>query len=229
MSATFATPVEMSPENQKIIEYFQTFFNIMKKGDESSNNREEKTKRLLLPVVIPIMNLLQTRFDEKLGRGHPLSETDWEPLRSRICDKLFSDSLIHGTSSLSNCIYNEYKQVIFHCVFEKTEKFTLTAPLRQTPKIPISVDEMRTYYFDATERTWIIEQLHSILSPLETEFRIIVEQYNHGNQVMEEECNKFMSHTSDEEFKANIETLMSIPEIKEHFPERILTSIREMF
>ncbi len=229
MSATIATPVEMSTETQKLVEYFQSFFEMKKRTDQIFDERKEKITRLLSTVQHPIFALLERRFDEKLGRGHTLSETDWEPVRSSINDNFFNKSLIHGTSSLPNCIYNKYKQVIFHCVIEKTEEFSITPVLRQIPKIPISVDEMRTYYFDANERTWLIDQLNTILSPLEAEYQSIIQTYNEQEEQIQRESETFMSQTTEEEFKSNIMALLSLPEVERHFPENVLASIRTIF
>jgi len=229
MSASLATPVEMSTETQKLVEYFQRFLEMKKRTDQIFDERKERINRLLSTVQDPIIALLERRFDEKLGRGHTLSETDWEPVRSSISDIFFNKSLIHGTSSLPNCIYNEYKKVIFHCVIEKTEEFSITPVLRQTPKIPISVDEMRTYYFDTNERTWVINQLNIILSPLEAEYQSIIQTYNQQDEQLRSEFETFMSQTTEEEFKSNIMALLSLPEVENHFPHDVLESILTIF
>ena len=229
MSATVATPIEMSTETQKLVKYFQSFMEMKKKIDQNFDERKERINRLLSTVQDPIIALLERRFDEKLGRGHPLTETDWEPVRSSISDGLLGKSLIQGSDSISTRIYNEYKKVIFHCVIEKTEEFTITPVLRQTPKIPISVDEMRTYYFDANERTWLIDQLNTILSPLEAEYQSIIQTYDEQDEQLRNEFETFMSQTTEEEFKSNIMALLSLPEVERHFPENVLASIRTIF
>jgi hypothetical protein len=229
MSATFATPVEMSTETQKLVDYFQRFLEMKKRTDQIFDERKEKINCLLSTVQDPIIALLKRRFDEKLGRGHPLTETDWEPVRSCISDRLSGKSLIQGSDSISTRIYNEYKKVIFHCVIEKTEEFSITPVLRQTPKIPISVDEMRTYYFHTNERTWVINQLNIILSPLEAEYKSIHQTYDQQDEQFGREFETFMSQTTEEEFKSNIMALLSLPEVENHFPHDVLESILTIF
>ncbi len=231
MSATVANAIDMSTETLKLVEYFQRFFEIKNKIDQNFDERKEKINRLLSTVQYPIIALLKRRFDEKLGRGHTLSETDWESLRSCISDRFSGESLIHGHSHLSlpTSIYYEYKQVIFHCVFQKTEEFTLTPLLRQTPKIPISVDQMRTYYSDMDERTWVIVQLTFILSPLEEEYQSIIHIHKQQDEQHQREIELFMSTSSDKEFESNIMALLSLPEVESHFPEHVLASIKDMF
>ncbi len=105
----------------------------------------------------------------------------------------------------------------------------MTPVLRQTPKIPISVDEMRTYYFDAYERTWVINQLNTILSPLEAEYKSIIKTYDDQDEQLRSEFETFMSQTTEEEFKSNIMALLSLPEVESHFSHDVLESIRTIF
>ena len=226
MNATAATATPM--EIQSIVEYFQRFFALKNAGDRINDEHDEAIVRLLSEVHTPIMNLFKSRFDEKLGRGTPLSDTDWSELENRISSiSSFTKSLTNGRNSLSMNIYNGYKMIVYGCVLEQNNDDFMNPRLLATPKVPITVEEMRTYYFDMTERDWILRELSVILSPLETEFQRINNEFELSNAQIEEDFDQFMSTTSDDEFKSKISTLISLPDVETHFPVHALASIRE--
>lgn len=224
MSATTTTASPM-----EIIEYFLRFFDLKNAGDRIIDEHDEAMIRLLSGVRTPIMDLFKRRFDEKLGRGTSLSDTDWIDLEHNISSiSSFTKSLTTGRNSLSMNLYNGYKKIIYGCVFEHNIDDFMNPRLLDTPKVPITVEEMRTYYFDTTERDWILRELSVILSPLETEFQRINDEFEWSNAQMEENLNQFMATTSDDEFKSKIMALISLPDVETHFPNDTLESIREL-
>lgn len=213
---------------QSIVEYFQRFFTLTNTGDRIFDEHKEAMIRLLSEVRTPIMDLFKRRFDEKLGRGHSLSDTDWIELDSRITStSSFTKSLITDRNSLSMNLYNGYKMIVFGCVLEQNNDDFMNPRLLSPPKVPITLEEMKTYYFDMSERDWILRELSLILSPLETEFQRINNELERSNAQIEENFNQFMSTTSDEEFKSKILTLISLPDVETHFSAQALASIRE--
>lgn len=220
-TTALASPME-------IVEYFQRFFALKNAGDRIIDEHHEAINRLLSEVRTPIMDLFKNRFDEKLGRGTPLSDTDWSDLENRLSSiSSFTNSLITGRNCLSMNLYNAYKTIIYGCVLVHNNDDFMNPRLLPTPKVPITLEQMRTYYFDESERDWILRELSLILSPLETEFRRINDEYKRLNTQMEENFNQFMATTSDDEFKSKMMTLISLPDVETHFPVEDLASIRE--